>query len=661
MKNSDQSAEPVRFGDFEVDLRTGVLRKHGYRVRLQEKPFQILSLLLERAGKIVTRDELRQRLWPADTFIDFGENLNTNLNRLRQALGDPANEQNFIKTVPRQGYRFIAPVTKIQERMESSVPHLDPVDAPEPIVEATHPVGQRAGIFPRWLRVILASALLLAAILGGLAYFRWLGHSAQAGRNPHRGTILVTPFQDLSGDPSQAYVSDGLTDEMITRLGQISPQHLNVIARSTAMQYKGGHKSVGEIAREQHVDYILEGSFRRQGNQVRITAQLFDARDQGSMWTEAYERDASDMLAIQREVANRIAKSLSLELLVPTGHSVTATMPINPEAYDAYLKGLFELNKRTPGDLQKSIVYFTLASEKDSKFAPAYAALAYSYNVAAGWTYLSPREGYPKAEAAAEKALAIDDTLADSHLAHAEVLHEYDWDWSGAEREYQRALELNPSSAVGHKLYAEYLTHAGRFTEAVTEIRKAQQLDPASLITNSFVCFVYMHAREYDSAIKECRRILELDHDFVPAHDWLADSYVFTNRYDEAVVEFKKALDESGNANYFLTALAMTYALKGDQEQARKILGELKLRANHIYVSPYGLADIYIGLGDKEQALAMLNQAVQEHSSDLVFLASAPEFDRLRDEPRFTAMIARIGFPESARTVPSAAKMATSH
>jgi len=661
MRGLDQSGERVRFDDFEVDLRTGDVRKHGHRIRLQEKPFQILSLLLERAGEIVTREELRERLWPADTFVDFDANLNTSLNRLRQALGDTANEQNYIKTVPRQGYRFIAPVTKVEEATDAPAPPPDPVGTT--VVDEQTPKLRAwlASFSPPGFRFILVAAILVAVTVGGLAYFRWLGHSAQAGRNPHRGTILVTPFQDLSGDPSQAYVSDGLTDEMITRLGQISPQHLNVIARSTAMQYKGGHKSVGEIAREQHVDYILEGSFRRQGNQVRITAQLFDARDQGSLWTEAYERDASDMLAIQREVANRIAKSLSLELLVPTGHSVTATMPINPEAYDAYLKGLFELNKRTPGDLQKSIVYFTLASEKDSKFAPAYAALAYSYNVAAGWTYLSPREGYPKAEAAAEKALAIDDTLADSHLAHAEVLHEYDWDWSGAEREYQRALELNPSSAVGHKLYAEYLTHAGRFTEAVTEIRKAQQLDPASLITNSFVCFVYMHAREYDSAIKECRRILELDHDFVPAHDWLADSYVFTNRYDEAVVEFKKALDESGNANYFLTALAMTYALKGDQEQARKILGELKLRANHIYVSPYGLADIYIGLGDKEQALAMLNQAVQEHSSDLVFLASAPEFDRLRDEPRFTAMIARIGFPESARTVPSAAKMATSH
>jgi TolB-like protein/DNA-binding winged helix-turn-helix (wHTH) protein/Tfp pilus assembly protein PilF len=662
MKNSAQPGERYRFADFEVDLRTGDLRKQGHRIRLQEKPYQILSLLLERAGEVVTREELRERLWPADTFVDFDANLNTSLNRLRQALGDTGNEQIFIRTIPRQGYRFIAAVNKIEEdekliepptvRTSTVAPPI--ADQPASKSRAWHPAFPLPG--PRFM---VAAACLLAMTVGGLVYFRWPGRLAEAGRNPHRGTILVMPFEDLSGDPSQDYLSDGLTDEMITRLGEISPQHLNVIARSTAMQYKGSRKPVEEVAREQHVDYILEGSLRRQGDRVRITAQLFNARDHGSLWTEAYERNASDLFAIQREVADRIAQSLSLELLTPVAHSSAASKPVDPEAYDAYLKGLFELNKRTPADLQKSIMYFEMATQKDAQFAPAYAAMAYSYNVAAGWTYMSPTEAYPKAKAAAQKALALEDSLADSHLANAEVLHDYDWDWSGAEKEYLRGLELNPSSAVGHKLYAEYLTHAGRHQEALAEIRKAQQLDPESLVINGFVCFVYMHARQYDKAIKECRKDLDLDPRFMPAHDWLGETYLFTGRYEAAAAEFKKALELSGNANYFLTGLATAYGMAGKKDEAKKILGELKLRATQMYVSSYGLADVYIGLGDKDQALEMLEQAVRERSADLMFLAGAPEFDSLRDEPRFKTILARIGFPESAATLQQASTPAS--
>jgi TolB-like protein/DNA-binding winged helix-turn-helix (wHTH) protein/Tfp pilus assembly protein PilF len=656
MKNSATHGPVARFGDFEVYFRTGDVRKHGHRIRLQEKPYQILALLLERAGEIVTREELRQRLWPADTFVDFDANLNTSLNRLRQALGDTANEQVFIKTIPRQGYRFVAPVTRFEDADTVPTPPASPVAPSVAHQGAANPPAQPASRFFHAFRPALIAVIFVAIVVGALLYFRWVRASALAERGPHRVTILVTPFENLSGDANEDYLSDGLTDEMITRLGEIAPGHLSVIARSSAMQYKGAHKTIEQITREQHVDYILEGSFRRQGDQVRITAQLFDARDRGSLWTEAYERNAGDLLAIQREVADRIAHSLPVEISSPGGRPAAEPNPVKPEAYDDYLKGLFELNKRTPDDLQRSIEYFRLSSEKDTQFAPAYAALAFSYNVAAGWAFLSPQEAYPKARVAAQKALAIDDTLADSHLAYGEVLHEYDWDWAGSQKEYQRALELNPSSAVGHKLYAEYLTHAGRYEEALDEIRKARELDPASLVTNSFVCFVYMHGREYDRAIKTCREVVEMEPRFMPAHDWLADAYVFSGRYEEAIAEFKKAMELSNSANYFLTSLAMTYGLEGKKEEARKILGELKLRGTQTYVSPFGLADVYIGLGDKEQSLAMLTQAMKEHSADLVFLATAPEFDSLHDDARFQAMITRIGFPESAAKIPSPLK-----
>jgi len=646
MKSPVHSARKVRFRDFEFDLQTCDLRKQGFRVKLQETPLQLLCLLLERAGEIVTREELTQRFWPSAMPIDASHNLNTSLNRLRQALGDDANEQELIRTIPRQGYRFIAPVSIVAGNVESpEAGELDPFEAPIPSAASPNRVKESAWIFSRRLQVILAFAVLLAGTLSGLAYFRRLDHAALASRGARRDTILVTPFQNLSGDSNQDYLSDGLTDEMITRLGQISPQRLSVIARSTAMQYKGGHKSAAEIAREQHVDYILEGSFRRQGNQARITVQLFDARDQGSVWTEAYERDARDLFAIQRDVTDRIAKSLSLELLTPTAATTVAIDPVKQEAYDAYLKGLFELNRATPGDLEKSIGYFRQATEKDHQFAAAYAALAYSYNAAADWTYMSPEEAFPKEEAAAKKAIEIDSTLSDSQLAMAEVLHEYKWDWADAEMAYQEALQLNPSSVVAHRLYTEYLTRTGRFAEALTEIRRAQQLDPASLTTSAYFCFVDFHARSYESAIKACRGILELDPHYLPAHDWLADSFLFSKRYDEAITQYRRALDESGNASYFLSGLGMAYAMKGEQEQARKVLAELSRRAKQTYVSPYELAGIYIGLGDKEHALGMLDEALKEHSSELVYLASAAEFDSLKDDPRFKAMVARIGFP----------------
>jgi len=654
MKRSGASARKVRFRDFEFDLQTCDLRKHGYRVKLQETPLQLLCLLLERAGETITREELTQRFWPSAAPLDASHNLNTSINRLRQALGEAGNEQELIRTIPRQGYRFIATVSTVQEDVESSAAGgVDPVMTPTVSAATAIRTEESTKILPPIVRVFLVFIVLLAASLGGFAYYRHLDYSARASRGFHRDTILVTPFENLTGDSSQDYLSDGLTDEMITRLGQISPQRLCVIARSTAMQYKGGHKSVADIAREQHVDFVLEGTFQRQKDRVLISAQLFDVRDQGSLWTEAFERDAGDQFTIERDVTDRIAKSLQIELLAPTGRTTTTPNPANPEAYDAYLKGLFELNKATPGDLEKSIGYFLQATQMDRHYAAAYAALAYSYNAAADWTYMSPREAFPKEQEAAMKAIEIDSTLSDSHLAMAEILHEYEWDWAGAEKGYREALQLNPSSILARQLYAEYLTRAGRFAEAFTEIRTAQQLDPASLTTSAYLCFVNFHARNYESAIKECRSILELDPHYLPAHDWLADTLLFAKKYDQAIVQYRKALDESGNASYFLSGLGMAYAMKGDAEQARKVLAELNQRAKRTYVSPYELAGIYAGLGDKEHALRTLDEALRERSSELVYLAGAAEFDSLRDDPRFKAMVTRIGFPQSAMTFSS--------
>ena len=605
MEPANQDTRRYRFGAFEIDFLDSELRRQGLKVKLNEKPLQVLALLLERAGHLVSRENLRQRLWAADTYVDFDANLNTTLSTLRHALGDSSENPVFIETVPRQGYRFIAPVTLIEERVGG--PNADPDGLSSQQEREGTPnaaAGDKRTDAPRLLSILVL--VILGCVFGWFAYARWLRRPLAGASRDHKLTILVMPFENLSGDAAQEYLSDGLTEEMITRLGQVSPHHLSVIARSTAIQYKRSQKTLEEIAQAHHVDYIVEGSLRRQGDRVRISAQLFKADEQGSLWTEAYDQQAGDLLVVQRDVADRIVHSLFLEVLPSEVRTGPVGNPPDPEAYDDYLKGLFALNKRTQGDLRRSIAYFRQATAKDPGFAGAYAALASSYNVAAGWGFLAPAEAYSNAEVAAQKALALDNTLADAHSAYAEILHEYHWDWAGAEREYRQALDLNPSSAAGHKLYAEYLTHAGRYPEALGEIRKAQELDPASLVTNAFVCFVYYHAREYDKAIQNCSKTVALDSSFMPAHYWRGTSYVFTGRYDEALADFRKASELSEGATYFRTWIALTYALEGKREQARKVLEELRQHPHNVYVSAYGLASIYICLRDREQAITML-------------------------------------------------------
>lgn len=642
MGTPNQDPRQYRFGSFELDREEGELRRQGTRLKLNEKPFQVLCVLLERAGHLVTREDLRQRLWSADTYVDFDANLNTALSTLRHTLGDSSESPRFIETVPRQGYRFVAPVTIVSpgEDLSRGQPEsatITPASLPQAIVASP----RRFGLVSRLWAV--AIAVFFAGVIVWLSFAHWFRSPAASGKL----MILVTPFENLSGDPGQDYLSDGLTDEMITRLGQIAPSRLSVIARSTAMQYKHTQKSVDQIARECRPDYILEGGLRRQDNRFRVTAQLFKVGDQGSLWTEAYDRDAGDLLIIQQDVADRIAQSLSLEML-PITPKVAEGASHNAVAYDSYLKGLFELNKRTQSDLLQSIAHFDEATSREPGFANAYAALASAYNVGAGWDFFSPDDAYSRAKAAALKALSLDDSLSDAHAAYAEVLHDYDWNWSKAEQEYQHALELNPSSALGHKAYAEYLTHAGRYNEALAEIRRAQALDPGSLVVSALVCYVYYHAREYDRAIEECNKVLELDHNFMPAHYWRGTAYVFSRRFEEAIADFRVASQLSENTNYFLAWSGLAYALAGKKTEAIQAVEQLKQNGLRQYVSPYGLASIQLALGNREQALTLLEKACRERAADAVFLATAQEFDSLHSDPRFHKLIALIEFPKSA-------------
>jgi TolB-like protein/DNA-binding winged helix-turn-helix (wHTH) protein/Flp pilus assembly protein TadD len=653
VENSLRPPRRFQFGVFQVDVSNGEVRKQGSKIKLQEKPFQLLVLLLEHAGRIATREELRRGLWSADTFVDFDANLKTTLNKLRQVLGDSAENPIYIETVPRQGYRFLPPIMSLD--CEPSLTG-DSVTggaltggARPPAISKSADVPTNASGTTTGARLAewqAISAVMLALVLVVAGIYALRTKSAPVLKPvQQRVLLLVLPFDNLSGDPTQEYFSDGLTDEMITLLGRQYPNGLSVIARTSAMRYRATQKALPQVARELGgVDYVLEGSVRRSGNHVGINAQLFRTRDQASLWAETYESGVADVLTIQSNVAGQIARALVLEVAPERGRQ-PRSVP-NPKIYDAYLMGLYEANQRSEPSLRKSVEYFKTAIQGDASYAPPYAGLANSYLLLAGWLLMPPADAYPKAKAAALHALELDETLAEAHTTLAEAEHEYEWKWSDAEREFHRAIELDPNSAIAHKSYAEFLMHGARSAEAIREMERARDLDPLSLIVNTLVGFAYSNARQYDRAIEEYEKVIQLDPQFAPAHYFLGGALTNVRQYDQALAHLQKARALTHGASLMSAGLARGYALAGRREQAQQSLRELQLRGMHHYVSPYGLAQVYAALGDKSGALDMLDRAVNEHAFEVLFLRVDRSFDSLHENPRFEELLKRVGFPQ---------------
>jgi TolB-like protein/DNA-binding winged helix-turn-helix (wHTH) protein len=653
VENSLRPPRRFQFGVFQVDVSNGEVRKQGSKIKLQEKPFQLLVLLLEHAGRIATREELRRGLWSADTFVDFDANLKTTLNKLRQVLGDSAENPIYIETVPRQGYRFLPPIVSLD--CEPSLTG-DSVTggaltggARPPAISKSADVPTNASGTTTGARLAewqAISAVMLALVLVVAGIYALRTKSAPVLKPvQQRVLLLVLPFDNLSGDPTQEYFSDGLTDEMITLLGRQYPNGLSVIARTSAMRYRATQKALPQVARELGgVDYVLEGSVRRSGNHVGINAQLFRTRDQASLWAETYESGVADVLTIQSNVAGQIARALVLEVAPERGRQ-PRSVP-NPKIYDAYLMGLYEANQRSEPSLRKSVEYFKTAIQGDASYAPPYAGLANSYLLLAGWLLMPPADAYPKAKAAALHALELDETLAEAHTTLAEAEHEYEWKWSDAEREFHRAIELDPNSAIAHKSYAEFLMHGARSAEAIREMERARDLDPLSLIVNTLVGFAYSNARQYDRAIEEYEKVIQLDPQFAPAHYFLGGALTNVRQYDQALAHLQKARALTHGASLMSAGLARGYALAGRREQAQQSLRELQLRGMHHYVSPYGLAQVYAALGDKSGALDMLDRAVNEHAFEVLFLRVDRSFDSLHENPRFEELLKRVGFPQ---------------
>jgi TolB-like protein/DNA-binding winged helix-turn-helix (wHTH) protein/Tfp pilus assembly protein PilF len=659
MEPAHRSPRTARFGVFEAALEAGELRKHGFRLKLSEQPFQILAMLLERPGEIVSREELRELLWPRDTFVDFDHGLNNAVMKLREVLGDSSEHPRFIETLPRRGYRFIAPVeTKnaipnISAPTHASPGQLMPTQSvgPEPVPDNSGLLrkvieGQRKSHFalPR-IAVLVAAVLAGSALISGITVHYVHGVNASKGKASASSSLVVLPLENLSGDKDQDYFADGMTDDLIANLAKI--RSLRVISRSTAMAYKGTHKPLSQIANELNADAVVEGTVMRVGNRVRITAELVQVSTDRHLWAETYESQIGDILTLQNRVSSAIVDEIRINLTPEDKERLAKNPSVSPEAYEEYLKGRYYWNKRSGEGFAKAIRYFENATRSDPQYALAYAGLADCYGIIGATIFGSvpAAEAAPKAKAAAIRALEIDPTLAEAQTSLATAKFNYDWDWAGAAEGFKRAIQLDPRYATAYQRYSLYSIAMGRFDDSLEQIKKARDLEPLSISINaSFGWRLYL-AREYDRSIAQLRDTLEMDPSYEWAHLTLGQAYEQKGQYDLALEELQRAVEISHSSPLTVSALAHAYALSGHRSEARKLLAQLDVLSEKQYVSPFYMAIVYLGLGQNELAMNWLHKAYADRSNGLVFLKVEPELDPLRSDPRFIALIQKLNFP----------------
>ncbi|MHB8410892.1 MAG: winged helix-turn-helix domain-containing tetratricopeptide repeat protein [Candidatus Acidiferrales bacterium] len=567
-----------RFDAFEVDPRAKELRKHDTKLKLHRQCFELLLMLVEQSGEVVTREEMRERLWPEETFVDFEHSVNTAINKVRQALSDSPERPRYIETVPRVGYRFLAPVEK------------------------------------------------------------------RAAREGGRVILVVLPFENLSGDPAQEYFSDGLTEETITDLSLLTSERLGIIARTSAMQYKGTKKSVAEIGNELGADYALEGSVRRDGNRVRISAQLIRTKDQTHLWAKNYDRELRDILAVQDDLGREIARQTHVALAPRESARGFPARAWNPEAYDAYIRGrscFHQLNRR---ELLKSAECFERAIALDPEAAMPHAGLAIVYATLPINGDFPSSEAFAKAKTEALRALALDDKVAEAHIALCSAHFWHDWDWAKAEEEGRKAIALDSNSAWAHVRYAHVLSNEAKHAEAIEEIERARLLDPLSLMVNTMSGMFCYQARRYAEATPHFLRALELNPKFWVAHINLAKNLYAQGRIEEALVEATKAREFSGGSSEPISLEGYLLARMRRRAEAEERLGELETLAKRNYVPPYNFATVYLGLENPSKTIEWLERGFAERDVRMVFLGVDPKWDALRSDQRFQDLLRRVGF-----------------
>jgi TolB-like protein/DNA-binding winged helix-turn-helix (wHTH) protein len=629
MATQPRVADRLRFDGFELDVRAGELRKNGVRLRLRGQPLQVLEILLERPGDLVTREDLQARIWPADTFVDFDHSLHNAIARVREALGDSAETPRYIETLPRRGYRYIGPVEDFQ------MPRL----AAETGDRASQPVAPIRT--PK--RKMGSLVLVLSAFftLGLVAWTMWSYVHAKAAVPPIR-SIAVLPLDNLSGDPSEEFFADGMTDQLITDLAKVGS--LRVISRTSVMRYKGVKKALPEIARELNVDAIVEGSVIRSGQRVRVTSQLIQAPTDRHLWAETYDRDLGDILQLQGEVADAIAQQVRAQLTPTQQAQLHSAHAVSPAAYDAYLKGhlIFTTEFTKPASLKKAQHYFEEAIQNDPNFALAYSGLADTYVYLAFTGALQKDQAYRSAKEILAKAVALDDTVGEAHDTLGNLSSNFDWDWAAADREFNRAIALAPSYSCAHEDRASFLALMGRRTEALDEIAKIDQLDYGFSAAHTETG-VYYELRDYPRLIEASQRGLLLDPKDGGHHYTLGVGYEGMGRLQEAISEYQKAIALLGDSQS-VVSLAHAYSAVGRKAEADKILHDLERKLRGPSASPYTMATIYAARGENDNAFEFLEKAYSEKSLELPSsLKSDPLLDSLRPDPRFQNLLQRLG------------------
>jgi len=628
------------FEEFTLNPRNRTLRKGGATVALTPKAFDVLLLLISNAGRIVKKEELIKAVWP-ESFVEES-NLTQTIFRVRKAL-DETTDHRYILTVQGQGYSFLVPVTEttIPTQKADALP-TTPQAASVP--ETTLPPASRRATIRRSSTLAAVAIAMLMIAASGI----WLWNSRRAAAvKPAKTMLAILPFENFTGDPGQDYFSDGLTEEIISQLGNLDPAHLGVIARTSVMHYKHSPASIPQIGQDLSVQYVVEGSVRRDAQGVRITAQLIQVQDQSHLWAREYDRDLGHLIELQEEIAREVANEVEFSLTGqrPINLAREAAAPLaganSYEAYDLYLKGRYFWNKRTDDGFRQAAEYFQQSIDKDPNYGRAYAGLADTYSLISTWAIGPQNVLMPKARAAALRALEIDERLAEAHASLALIKENYDYDWPGAEKEFRRAIQLNPQYATAHQWYAEFLSWQGRFEEAFAESEQARQLDPLSLIIASDHAIILYNSHQYENALKQCRSVLELDPTYRHAGQMMASSYLQLGRYADAADALTRWAPHDDSA-WTLAWQAVVYARWGQTEQARVAFDRLeRIPASDMHRTPAFLT-AYSGTGQKERMLDALEKAYSEHSNAVVQIKVDPLYDPFRTDPRFEAFLRRL-------------------
>jgi TolB-like protein/DNA-binding winged helix-turn-helix (wHTH) protein/Tfp pilus assembly protein PilF len=624
------AASTYRFGQFELDLRSYELKRDSQPLRLEKIPMELLIFLVEHHGELITREQIIERLWGKEVFLDTEQGINTAIRKVRQVLRDDPEKPQFLETVVGKGYRFISNVTLIPTESAASRDRVLP--------ESKSGRPRRL-----WLFGTVAGLLVATAVV----WMLWpkIDRALRGRPTSALRSIAVLPLENLSGDASQEYFADGMTDELITDLAKISS--LRIISRTSIMQYKGVRKPLPEIARELNVDAVVEGTVTRSGNHLRITAQLIDASTEGHLWAENYDRELGDAVTLQNQVATSIAEQVRAKLTPIEREQLAVRQPVSPVAYELNLKGGYFLGKLNQESVDRAIDYFQRAIDHDPTYAAPYSGLAVCY-IVLGSIDLGvrpPSVVAPKARAAALKALQLDPLLADAHSSLAYLKLTYDWDWVGAETEFERALELNPGSSDGHHLYAHLLVSGGRPDKALAESRRALELDPLNPLVNLHLGWHYLYSRHYDQAIDQLAKTLELDANYVPGHWYRGLAYEQNKMYTEALREMTRAKDLFPNNLALQADIGHVYAISGNSAEAEKVIAHLKQESKRRYVSSYEIALIYVGLEKNDQAMEWLNKALSERCDQMIYLNADPRLDPVRSDPRFRDLVRQVGIP----------------